>query len=249
MKRESFEDFKIAEILNNNFVSIKVDREERPDIDGIYMKAVVSMIGQGGWPLSVFLTPSLKPFYGGTYFPPEDRYSISGFKTILSKIIELWKTKRTEVENSSEKITSSLIEEFKTGESISTFPLDAAYSTLMTGFDEVYGGFGSSPKFPNPSTLLFLIRYYARTTKSKALDMVTKTLASMAKGGIFDQIGGGFHRYSTDRYWLVPHFEKMLYDNALLPLVYMEAWQATKNPVFTGVVEQTLEPSTGFYEK
>lgn len=242
MERESFENKETAEIMNRNFVSIKVDREERPDLDEIYMRAVTSMIGQGGWPLSVFLTPSLEPFFGGTYYPPQDRYGIPGFKTVLTKIIGLWTTEMTELEESAKKVAASLREESqKVGKELSTFPLEAAYSTLVVQFDEVYGGFGGPPKFPSPSILLFLIRYFSRTGRTRCLDMVTKTLASMAQGGIFDHLGGGFHRYSTDKYWTIPHFEKMLCDNALLPLVFLEAWQATKNPLFTTVVEQTLD--------
>lgn len=241
MKRESFEDKETAEIMNENFVSIKVDREERPDIDEIYMKAVVSMVGQGGWPLSVFLTPSLEPFFGGTYYPPEDRYGLPSFKTVLTKMIDLWRTDRAEIEESAKRTATSLTEAFSTVKGrLSTFPLDAAYSTLTTQFDTVYGGFGGAPKFPTSSLLFFLIRYYSKTKKTRALDMVTKTLTSMARGGIFDQLAGGFHRYSVDRYWLVPHFEKMLYDNALLPLAYLEAWQATENPLFTDIVKRTL---------
>ncbi|MCP8312607.1 MAG: thioredoxin domain-containing protein [Candidatus Methylarchaceae archaeon HK02M1] len=242
MKRESFEDMETADILNRNFVSIKVDREERPDIDKIYMTAVVSMLGRGGWPLSVFLTPFLKPFFGGTYYPLEDRYGMPSFKKILTTIIELWKTKRAGIEESAERITLYLTKTYEhVGGALSAFPLDAAYSSLVMGFDEVYGGFGGAPKFPNPSLLFFLTRYFNRTKKTKAIEIVTKTLTKIAKGGVFDQLGGGFHRYSVDRYWLVPHFEKMLYDNALLSLAYLEAWQATRNPLFARVVTQTLD--------
>ncbi|MEE9586021.1 MAG: thioredoxin domain-containing protein [Nitrososphaerales archaeon] len=242
MKRESFEDNETAEIMNKNFVSIKVDREERPDLDEIYMKAVVSMVGQGGWPLSVFLTPSLEPFFGGTYYPPEDQYGLPSFKTVLTKILELWRTDKAEIEASAKRTVASLTEAFGTvKEELSTFPLDAAYSTLTAQFDTVYGGFSGSPKFPSPSLLFFLMRYYSRTQKTQALEMVTKTLTNMARGGIFDQLAGGFHRYSVDRYWLVPHFEKMLYDNALLPLAYLEAWQAARNPLFIDIVKKTLD--------
>ena len=242
MKRESFEDEETAEILNKNFIPIKLDREERPDIDEIYMKAVISISGQGGWPLSIFLTPTLQPFFGGTYYPPEDRYGIPSFKTILAKMIELWKTQRDEIEVSAKRISSILTEEFRAVKGkLTAFPLDAAYATLTSQFDTVNGGFSGAPKFPTTSLLFFLLRYYSRTKKTRALDMVTKTLTKMARGGLNDQLAGGFHRYSVDQHWQVPHFEKMLYDNALLPLVYLEAWQATKNSFFTDVAKQTLD--------
>jgi len=242
MKRESFEDKETAKILNKNFIPIKLDREERPDIDEVYMKAVISISGQGGWPLSVFLTPDLQPFFGGTYYPPEDRYGIPSFKTILAKMQELWEKQRDEIEVSAKKIATNLTQEFRTGKGkLTTFPLDAAYATLTTQFDTVNGGFSGAPKFPTPSLLFFLIRYYSRTKKARALDMVTKTLTKMAQGGLNDQLAGGFHRYSVDRHWRVPHFEKMLYDNALLPIVYLEAWQATKNPFFSDIAKQTLD--------
>ena len=242
MKRESFENKETAEILNKNFVPIKLDREERPDIDEIYMKAVISIAGQGGWPLSVFLTPSLQPFFGGTYYPPEDRYGIPSFKTILAKMIELWETQRDEIEASAKKIATSLTEEFRIVKGkLAVFPLDAAYATLTSQFDTLSGGFSGAPKFPTPSLLFFLIRYYSRTKKIRALDMVTKTLTKMARGGLNDQLAGGFHRYSVDRYWRIPHFEKMLYDNALLPIVYLEAWQATKNSFFSDIAKETLD--------
>ena len=242
MKRESFEDKETAKILNQNFIPIKLDREERPDIDEVYMKAVISISGQGGWPLSVFLTPDLQPFFGGTYYPPEDRYGIPSFKTILAKMQELWKEQRNEIEGSAKKIAANLSQEFRSSKGkLTVFPLDAAYATLTTQFDTVNGGFSGAPKFPTPSLLFFLIRYYNRTKKTRALDMVTKTLTKMAQGGLNDQLAGGFHRYSVDRHWRVPHFEKMLYDNALLPIVYLEAWQATKNPFFKDVAKQALD--------
>lgn len=256
MKRESFEDEETAKILNKNFVSIKLDREERPDIDEIYMKSVIALSGQGGWPLSVFLTPDLQPFFGGTYYPPEDRYGLPSFKNLLTKIIFLWKTKKDEVETSAKTAVSSLIEEFREYEGeLTGLPLDTAYASLTMQFDSLYGGFNQSPKFPTPSLLFFLLKHYSRTKKTKPLDMVTKTLTSMAKGGIYDQLAGGFHRYSTDQYWKIPHFEKMLYDNALLPIIYLETYQATKNPYFAKIAKQTLDwairemkhPKGGFY--
>lgn len=256
MKRESFEDEETAKILNKNFVSIKLDREERPDIDEIYMKSVISLSGQGGWPLSVFLTTDLQPFFGGTYYPKEDRYGLPSFKNLLTKIIFLWKTKKDEVETSAKTAVSSLIEEFRQYEGeLTDLPLDSAYASLNMQFDSLYGGFNRSPKFPTPSLLFFLLKYYSRTKKIKSLDMVTKTLTHMATGGIYDQLAGGFHRYSVDQYWKIPHFEKMLYDNALLPIVYLEAYQATKNSYFTKIAKQTLDwairemksPQGGFY--
>lgn len=242
MKRESFEDEETAKILNEKFIPIKLDREERPDIDEIYMKAVIAIAGQGGWPLSVFLTPDLQPFFGGTYYPPEDRYGLPSFKTLLAKIIYLWKTKKDEVETTAKITAKSLTEEFREYEGkLTDYPLNAAYSTLTSRFDALYGGFNRAPKFPTPSLLFFLLRYYSRTKKTSALDMVTKTLTKMAQGGIYDQLVGGFHRYSVDQYWKIPHFEKMLYDNALLPIVYLETWQATKNSFFTDIAKQTLD--------
>ncbi len=242
MKRESFEDKETAKILNEKFIPIKLDREERPDIDEIYMKAVILISGHGGWPLSVFLTPDLQPFFGGTYYPPEDRYGLPSFKTVLAKIIYLWQTKKDEVETTSNITATRLKEEFRKFEGkLTDFPLDAAYSMLTSQFDSLYGGFNRAPKFPNPSILFFLIRYYSRTKKTPALDMVTKTLTSMANGGIYDHLAGGFHRYSVDQYWNTPHFEKMLYDNALLSMVYLKAWQTTKNPFFKDIAKQTLD--------
>jgi len=254
MARESFENPQTARILNEYFVRIKVDREERPDLDGIYMKAVQMIAGTGGWPLSVFLTPDLKPFYGGTYFPPEPRHGLPAFNDLLRTIISFWRDKREEIKHNSEQITQLVRKAYEHkpqagAEEISTDLLDNAYEQLVLQFDSNYGGFGAdisawsakNPKFPLPSYLSFLLRYYHRTQEQFALKMVSKTLYAMARGGIFDQLGGGFHRYSTDTRWLVPHFEKMLYDNALLARVYIEAYQVTQEPFFAQIANQTLD--------
>lgn len=254
MARESFENPQTAEILNENFVCIKVDREERPDLDEIYMKAVQMMAGTGGWPLSVFLTPDLKPFYGGTYFPQEPVHGLPAFRDLLRTIISFWRDKREQVEQNSEQIMELVRKTYQHkpqvgAEGISADLLDNAYEQLVLQFDSSYGGFSAdvaawsvkTPKFPLPSHLAFLLRYYQRTQEQFALKMVTKTLYGMARGGIFDQLGGGFHRYSTDTRWLVPHFEKMLYDNALLARVYTEAYQVTHDPFFAQIANQTLD--------
>jgi uncharacterized protein YyaL (SSP411 family) len=243
MERESFENEQTAALMNKNFVSIKVDREERPDLDEIYMKAVIAINGQGGWPLSVFLTPDLKPFYGGTYFPPTPAHGMPGFPQLLDFISDLWKNKRDEIATNSDDLVSHLNHGYEL-HSRGTLPksiLDGAYVELISNLDEQYGGFSGAPKFPLPNYHELLLRYYARTKKEPALRAVKKTLQSMSSGGIHDQVGGGFHRYSTDRYWLVPHFEKMLYDNALLARVYLEAHQVTGEPVFLETALDTLE--------
>jgi uncharacterized protein YyaL (SSP411 family) len=268
MARESFENHQTAEILNEHFVCIKVDREERPDLDEIYMKAVQTMAGTGGWPLSVVLTPDLKPFYGGTYFPPEPLHGLPAFNDLLRTIADSWRRKREQIVQNSEHVIQLVRKMYqhqpRTGaEDLSADLLDNAYEQLVLQFDSNYGGFEADvtawsvkkPKFPLPSYLSFLLRYYYRTQEQFALKMVTKTLYEMARGGIFDQLGGGFHRYSTDNRWLVPHFEKMLYDNALLARVYSEAYQVTQDSFFAQITNQTLEwvlremtdPEGGFY--
>lgn len=244
MERESFEDMAVAKLLNDNFVSIKVDREERPDLDEIYMKAVMALTGSGGWPLNVFLTPDLEPFYGGTYFPPTARYGMSGFSTILQSISRAWKADRKEITKSASGLRNAINDMFSKAaaseEKISEDPIDDCFATLAQEYDHQFGGFGSAPKFPTPSYIFFLLRYYLKSGEKAALQMAVKTLDSMSRGGIYDQIGGGFHRYSTDREWLVPHFEKMLYDNALLTMAYTEAYQITKNESYRGIVLETL---------
>lgn len=258
MEQESFENEAIAQILNENFIAIKVDREERPDIDEIYMTAVQLMTGSGGWPLSVWLTPNLEPFFGGTYFPPEDRWGRAGFKNILLQIAQLWQQRRGEVLNSANQITASLnqINQVQSEEAALDQSLwHLAFKSAEQQFDERHGGFGGAPKFPMAMELSFLLRYYFQTGEKRALAMVEKSLQEMANGGIFDHLGGGLHRYSTDQRWLVPHFEKMLYDNALLTITYLEAFQITKNVDYKETAMATLDyvlremtaPEGGFY--
>jgi uncharacterized protein len=241
MAKESFEDEKTAAFINKNFIPIKVDREEMPEVDAYYMAAVQAMTGGGGWPLSVFLTPDLKPFYGGTYFPPEPRYGMPSFMQVLGFVSNLWKDKKDEVTSNSTQVLKAIAPSAEGGRSELQAPaLDEGYSSLVSSFDPERGGFGGAPKFPLPGTLAFLLRYYHRTGKELALKSVLKTLDEMMAGGIRDHVGGGFHRYSTDRVWLVPHFEKMLYDNALLARVYSEAYQITHKQEYAEVVKETL---------
>ena len=226
MERESFEDPGIASLMNEHFVSIKVDREERPDIDSIYMGAVQAMTGQGGWPMTVFLTPDGKPFYGGTYFPPEERGGLPSFPRVVSTMADVYRNRRGDVVNTTNQLIAHMRQMTRSAPSIDPLTDDimvGAARELRKQFDDKYGGFGLQPKFPQPMTLEFLLRQYLRTEDPSALEMVELTLDQMARGGIYDQLGGGFHRYSTDTYWLVPHFEKMLYDNALLARLYLHA--------------------------
>jgi uncharacterized protein YyaL (SSP411 family) len=257
MEHESFENDDIAEIMNQNFVSIKVDREERPDLDDIYQKVCQMTTGQGGWPLSVFLTPDQKPFYVGTYFPSLDSYGRPGFGSLLRQLAQAWKEKPNDVKKAAENFMETLqkAEKITTPSKLEKSILDEAAMNLMQIADSTYGGFGNAPKFPNAANLSFILRYSKISKISKFSEFVFKTLNKMAKGGIFDQIGGGFHRYSTDTRWLVPHFEKMLYDNALLPIIYSEAYQITKDPFYLEVIQKTLNfvtremtsPEGGFY--
>ncbi|MHC4666229.1 MAG: thioredoxin domain-containing protein [Planctomycetota bacterium] len=257
MERESFADERIAKIINEHFVSIKVDREQRPDVDAVYMNAVQMMTGSGGWPLSVFLTPEGKPFYGGTYFPPNDVYGRPSFEKVLLTIAEAWKDRRAELMESAGKTSGVLagLSEQAAQEKLSADVLKNAYSYLERTFDGAYSGFGGAPKFPQAGNLSMLLAYWHRTGEARALAMVEKTLDAMAKGGIYDHIGGGFHRYSTDARWLVPHFEKMLYDQALLSRVYIQAYQATGNEdyaqtareVFDYVLRDMTASQGGFY--
>lgn len=243
MEHESFEDTAVAAILNESFVSIKVDREERPDLDQIYMTAVQMLTGQGGWPMSVFLTPSLQPFYAGTYFPPDDSYGRPSFRRVLLALADAWKTRRPEILQSAEQITEQLRASTQLAASDGILgAADIHNATLLLGrsFDGVHGGFGGAPKFPHPMELRLLLRSWKRFADDHAIHMARYTLERMAMGGIYDHLGGGFHRYSTDREWLVPHFEKMLYDNALLTIAYVEAFQATGDPLYREVVEETL---------
>jgi len=242
MAHESFENEEIAKIMNENFINIKVDREERPDIDDIYQKVCQIATGQGGWPLSVFLTSDQKPFYVGTYFPILDSYGRPGFGSILKQLAQSWKEKPKDIEKTSEDFLQTLkkTETEKIPSKLDTSILDEAAINLLQMADEIFGGFGQAPKFPNSANISFMFRYSKLSGISKFKEFALKTLKKMANGGIFDQIGGGFHRYSTDQTWLVPHFEKMLYDNALIPLNYVEAYQITKDDFYLQVLRKTL---------
>jgi uncharacterized protein len=257
MERESFEDESIAKLLNERFVAIKVDREERPDVDGIYMDAVQAMSGSGGWPMSVFLTPAGKPFYAGTYFPDEPRHGLPSFRQVLEGIADAWTTRRDEVEVQSGRVIESIRRAGAleaSDEPLNGAVADEAFQTLRHAFDPRWGGFGGAPKFPQPMTLEFVLRQAIRDVPD-ALEMVVLTLDRMAGGGMFDQIGGGFARYSTDGAWMVPHFEKMLYDNAQLALLYARAWLVTRNDRDREIASRTLDylvremrhPEGGFF--
>lgn len=274
MAHESFEDEQVAEILNEYFISIKVDKEERPDIDSIYMSVCQAFTGSGGWPTTIFLTPEQKPFYAGTYFPKFPRYGQVGLVQLLTAIHEKWIKNREDLLESADEIMffldrkaaknsrtennaakSNRTRELRMDSVVDTQLIDAAFRLYKHSFDKKYGGFGAAPKFPTPHNLLFLMNYYEKSQDKVALEMVEKTLLQMYRGGIFDHIGGGFSRYSTDDYFLVPHFEKMLYDNALLILAYCKAYQITKNGVYRDVAERTanyilremISPEGGFY--
>ena len=242
MAHESFENEEVAKFINENFVNIKVDREERPDLDDIYQKVCQIATGQGGWPLSIFLTPDQKPFYVGTYFPVLDSYGRPGFGSISRQLAQAWKEKPKDIEKAADNFLVALqkTETVKVPSKLERTILDEAAMNLFQLGDSSYGGFGSAPKFPNVANVSFLFRYAKLTGLSKFNEFALKTLNKMAKGGIFDQIGGGFHRYSTDARWLVPHFEKMLYDNALIPVNYAEAFQITKDPFYLEILHKTL---------
>ena len=245
MEEESFEDEEIAGVMNENYVAIKVDREERPDVDAIYMSAVQAMTGHGGWPMTVWLTPEKKPFYGGTYFPARDgeRGAQTGFLTILQKLKETYDKEPDKVLKSSEQLTEALGRHLTPdvgGQAVTKDVLHQAADFYQKRFDSVYGGMTGAPKFPSSLPIRFLLRYYRRTKNSKILEMAKLTLTQMAGSGMYDHVGGGFHRYSTDEKWLVPHFEKMLYDNALLAVAYLEAYQVTGDVEFKRVVEEIL---------
>ena len=242
MQRESFSDSKVAKLINEIFISIKVDREERPDIDKIYMTVCQMMTGSGGWPLTIIMTPDKKPFFAGTYFPKHSRFGRVGLIELIKQIKELWNNDRDKVINSAEQVTFNLqnLDQESPGERLDEKTIRKAYHGLLKQFDDVNGGFGNRPKFPTPHNLIFLLRYWKRTGDEKALEMVEKTLQAMRKGGIYDHIGLGFHRYSTDSNWLVPHFEKMLYDQALIAIAYIETYQATKNSEYKKTAEEIL---------
>jgi uncharacterized protein YyaL (SSP411 family) len=259
MAHESFEDPETAALMNELFVNIKVDREERPDLDAIYMDAVQAMTGQGGWPMSVWLTPDGQPFHGGTYYPKEPRYGMPSFQQVIRAVAETYRTQRDRVDGQAQRLTAMLkrtasLTAIEGGE-LGVDLLLEALEQMRQYFDDEDGGFGTQPKFPQPMTLDFALSQYKRTGDLDALYMAELTLEKMAKGGIYDQLGGGFHRYSVDGYWLVPHFEKMLYDNAQLLRTYLHAWQATQRPLYARVLAETIDyvlremtsPAGGFY--
>ncbi|MBC7827566.1 MAG: thioredoxin domain-containing protein [Chitinophagaceae bacterium] len=249
MERESFENGATAKIMNENFVNIKIDREERPDLDHIYMDAVQAMTGSGGWPLNVFLTPDLKPFYGGTYFPPQRAFNRSSWKEILLSLSKIYQEKRDEINSQAEELTQHILSSNQFGQADVHSISERLYSretgnkifeTMMKSADPVHGGFGKAPKFPQTFNIQYLLHYYYHTKNEDALDQACISLNKMIQGGIYDQIGGGFSRYSTDNEWLVPHFEKMLYDNALLIIVLSEAYQVTQKKAYKDTIEQTI---------
>ncbi len=255
MAHESFENRQTAQILNDHFISIKVDREERPDLDDIYMQSVVMLTGQGGWPLSVFLTPDLKPFYGGTYFPPKPRHGLPSFTQVLSSVIETWNTNPDAIYNNAQILTDEIVkQQSQLARSDQSPDLAAIISRLHAAYDWHTGGWGRAPKFPQPMLIEFLIQS-ARAGNPQAKEMATHALTYMAQGGMYDLVGGGFHRYSTDAHWLIPHFEKMLYDNAQLALAYLHGYALTGEPRFLEVTQATLafiqremtHPQGGFY--
>jgi uncharacterized protein len=258
MERESFEDVDTARLMNEHFLNVKVDREERPDVDQIYMEAVQAMTGHGGWPMTVFLTPDGEPFYGGTYFPPDDRHGMPSFRRVLTAVAEAWKERRAEVTGSARDIGAQLNRAGQLRASatlLSDQVLWDAFHGVSAQADETHGGTGAAPKFPQPMIWEFVLRFWRRTGNPGAREVAAKTLTAMARGGIYDHLGGGFARYSVDQRWLVPHFEKMLYDNGQLASLYLHGWLAFGDPEYRAVCEETLDwvlremtdPSGGFY--
>ncbi|TAJ03428.1 MAG: thioredoxin domain-containing protein, partial [Planctomycetota bacterium] len=243
MERESFEHEGIARLMNEYFVNIKVDREERPDLDEIYMKAVQAISGSGGWPMSVWLTPDLRPFFGGTYFPPAPRYGKPSFPQLVQWIGETWRRDPDKLHKQGADLTSHIAKEeaVDTRGEISKQALDQSLAMLAANYDPSYGGFGGAPKFPHAMDIRILLRHHRRLGAAQPLGMATHTLERMARGGIYDHLAGGFHRYSTDERWLIPHFEKMLYDNALLVPAYVEAWLVTREPLFRTVASECCD--------
>ncbi len=239
MAHESFEDHEVAALLNTHFIAVKVDREERPDIDSIYMTACQHMTGQGGWPLTIIMTPDKKPFFAGTYFPRKSRTGMTGLEELLRKVARLWQEQRDTLVAAAEQLTFLLEEPpgQSRKETAGLSLIRSGYEEIAASFDPVNGGFGRAPKFPTPTKILFLLRYWKRTGSDPALRMAEQTLDAMRCGGIHDHLGGGFHRYSTDTAWRIPHFEKMLYDQALLLMAFTEAWLATKNPTYRKTAE------------
>jgi uncharacterized protein len=257
MARESFEDPDTAALMNRDFVAIKVDREERPDLDQVYMRATQAMTGSGGWPMTVFLLPDGTPFFAGTYFPSSERSGMPSFRRVLAAVADAFANRPQEIAQTAKQVREFLQRPALPLAAGTLEPtlLDEAYTRLARDYDPAYGGFGGAPKFPQPMLLEFLLRTHVRTGQQAALEMATDTLRAMAAGGMYDQVGGGFHRYSVDERWLVPHFEKMLYDNALIARAYLDAWQVTREPAFARVVDETLgfvqremtAPNGGFY--
>ncbi len=257
MEKESFEDPDVAQMINDGFVPIKVDREERPDLDAIYMTAAQVLYGRGGWPLTLFLAPDLTPFFAATYIPKTSGGGMMGMMDLLPAISRIWRERRSELKAVSSQVMEALREQGRSmaGGDLGAEALIGAYESLKASFDTEHGGFGGAPKFPTPHRLTYLLRYWYRTGDADALDMVDSTLSAMRRGGIYDQLGHGLHRYSTDRPWMVPHFEKMLYDQALLAIACVEAWQATGRPLHAHTACQILDyvlgcmtsPEGGFY--
>ncbi|MEA2668748.1 MAG: uncharacterized protein QOJ33_1682, partial [Chloroflexota bacterium] len=242
MARESFEDDETASLMNRDFIAIKVDREERPDLDQVYMRATQAMTGSGGWPMTVFLLPDGTPFFAGTYFPSSERFGMPSFRRVLAAVADAFTNRQQEVAQTAEQVREYLKRPALPLAAGALEPtlLDEAYTRLAREYDPGHGGFGGAPKFPQPMLLEFLLRTHFRTGQEAALEMATDTLRAMAAGGMYDQLGGGFHRYSVDERWLVPHFEKMLYDNALLARVYLHAWQVTGKPRFRQVLDEII---------
>jgi uncharacterized protein len=242
MEKESFENAEVAELMNEYFINVKVDREERPDIDSIYMNVCQVVTGSGGWPLTILLTPDKKPFFAGTYFPKESRFGRIGLVKLIPQIMEVWQNKKEDINKAAEEIISALsVEEISVAEEIDKSIFEQAYDEYLKKYDKSFGGFGNAPKFPSPHNLLFLLRYYKRNNDKFALEMVENTLLRMRAGGVYDQVGFGFHRYSTDRKWIIPHFEKMLYDQALLAVAYTETYQASGKEFYREVTEEIFE--------
>ena len=244
MAHESFEDMEVADLMNNNFIAIKVDREERPDIDSIYMTVCQRLTGQGGWPLTILMTPDQIPFYAGTYFPKDNKYGKPGLLQILKSIGSKWCTSKDEIIQSGNRILESIKDDFSpenSSEELTKTPVKDTFLLSSQMFDSTNGGFGDAPKFPSAHKLMFLLRFGINENMINPLEMVEKTLNSMFKGGIYDHIGYGFSRYATDEAWLIPHFEKMLYDNALLLITYLEAYEQTKNPLYKTICINTFE--------
>ena len=257
MEKESFEDIEVAELMNREVIAVKVDREERPDLDNVYMTVCQILTGNGGWPLTIFMTPDKVPFFAGTYIPKNTRFGRMGLMELIPRVKDVWQNRKNEVLASAERIQDALksVDTLAPGQKPDESVLDKAYRELEGRFDNEFGGFGNAPKFPGAHNLLFLLRYWKRTGNKKAIEMVEKTLLNMRRGGIYDHIGFGFHRYSTDREWLLPHFEKMLYDQAMLTIAYIETYQATgkseygstAKEIFTYVLRDMTSPEGGFY--